>query len=242
MKIKKYPHIWIILLSGIIIAKNLPDDWTTYWQESGQAIISNQTNQWILGSAALAALAATQVDMRVKNYAQTKGLLSDQASHVGDIYGGEWGHWIFWSSILATSTMNKDSKEDIISKMEFSTFAIITNGVITEGMKWAFGRVRPNGNCCKSFPSGHTSNSFTIAAVAHELYGDEIGAIAYGLATLVAVSRINDNKHYLSDVIFGAALGTAVGRGFALNYRKYSNDNIHLGVTPQLQLKFTIPL
>lgn len=242
MKFFTQQFVWFIIFTGLITAERLPGDWATYWQESGQAVISDQTNQWILGTAALAALGATQVDMRVKNYARTKGLLSDPVSHFGDKYGGNWGHWILWSSIIVTSTINKDSKDDLISKMQFSTFAIITNGVITEGLKRTFGRVRPNGDCCTSFPSGHTSHSFTIAAIAHELYGDEIGALAYGVATLVAVSRINDNKHYLSDVIFGAALGMAVGRGFALNYSKFASGNSDIGITPQLQLKFTIPL
>ncbi|MBT4318779.1 MAG: hypothetical protein HOD52_06815, partial [Candidatus Marinimicrobia bacterium] len=32
--------------------------------------------------------------------------------------------------------------------------------------------------------------------------------------------RINDNKHYLSDVIFGAALGVAIGTGFNYLYKE----------------------
>ena len=40
---------------------------------------------------------------------------------------------------------------------------------------------------------------------------------AYLLAGLTGVSRIHDNKHYLSDVIFGASLGIALGRGFSQN-------------------------
>lgn len=242
MKIIKHKFIWIIFFPGIIVAKGLPRDWTTYYQESIQTVITNQSNQWILGTAALAALAATQVDMQVTHYAQTKGLLSDPVSHFGDKYGAEWSHWILWSSILVTSTLNNDSKDDIISKIQFSSFALITNRIITVGMKRIVGRIRPNGDCCKSFPSGHTSHSFTIAAIARELYGDEIGALTYSVATLVAFSRINDNKHYLSDVLFGAALGTAVGRGFAMNYSKFARDGGELSITPQLQLKFTIPL
>lgn len=155
--------------SGIIVAKGLPRDWTTYYQESIQTVITNQSNQWILGTAALAALAATQVDMQVTHYAQTKGLLPDPVSHFGDKYGAEWSHWILWSSILVTSTLNNDSKDDIISKIQFSSFALITNRIITVGMKRIVGRIRPNGDCCKSFPSGHTSHSFTIAAIARAI-------------------------------------------------------------------------
>jgi membrane-associated phospholipid phosphatase len=156
------------------------------------------------------------------------------------MYGGRWGHWLLWSSILATS-LNDGGKTGLTEKMEFSTLAMVTNGILTEGMKRGFGRKRPNGSCCKSFPSGHTSHSFTIATIVNELYGNEMGIAAYCLAVLVAASRINDNKHYLSDVLFGAGLGTAVGRGFALAYQNRLSDN---GIVPfpQLSLKIYIPL
>ena len=72
--------------------------------------------------------------------------------------------------------------------------------------------------------------------------GKNIGLISYGLATLVAVSRMNDNKHYLSDVIFGAGLGMAVGRAFAKNYQKFDETNIQIGLSSQMALKISIPL
>jgi len=239
MKFIKYQFCLIIIISGMISAEELPNNWEAYWVKSCQTVVMNQTNQRILGIAALAALGATQIDLKVKGYAQSEGLLSKPVSHFGDKIGGAWGHWILWSSILTTSLINGENKDDFISKMQFSTLAMLTNGIITVGMKRSFGRERPNGSCCQSFPSGHTSHSFTIAAIAHELYGESVGILAYGLAALVAVSRINDNKHYLSDVLFGAAMGSTVGRAFALNYNEIE-DNI--GITPYMQLKFTFPL
>jgi len=231
--------ISLFIIFGIIHGES-DDGVLGYFTESTSKILSNQTNQLILGSAALAALAATKVDYQVKSYAQTKGLLPDNISHIGDMYGGRWGHWILWSSILATSLVD-GKKAEMSEKMEFSTLAMVTNGILTETMKRGFGRKRPNGSCCKSFPSGHTSHSFTIATIVNELYGDQMGIAAYCLAVLVATSRINDNKHYLSDVLFGAGLGTAVGRGFALAYRNRLNDN---GIVPfpQLSFKIYIPL
>jgi len=68
-----------------------------------------------------------------------------------------------------------------------------------------------------------------------------MGIAAYCLAVLVAASRINDNKHYLSDVLFGAGLGTAVGRGFALAYQNRSK-NISIMPAPQFSIKISIPL
>ena len=234
-------HKWISLfiIFGIINGES-DDSILGYFTESSSKILSNQSNQLILGSAALAALAATKVDHQVKSYAQTKGLLSDDISHFGDMYGGRWGHWLLWSSILATS-LDNGKKDKLSEKMEFSTLAMVTNGILTEAMKLGFGRRRPNGNCCKSFPSGHTSNSFTIATIVNELYGKQMGIAAYCLAVLVAASRINDNKHYLSDVLFGAGLGTAVGRGFALAYQNRSK-NISIMPAPQFSIKISIPL
>jgi hypothetical protein len=38
------------------------------------------------------------------------------------------------------------------------------------------------------------------------------GALAYSVSAYVAASRLHENRHYLSDVIFGAAIGTVAGR------------------------------
>ena len=43
-------------------------------------------------------------------------------------------------------------------------------------------------------------------------YGWKAGGLAYGVATYVAASRIQDKRHFLSDVAFGAAIGIAAGR------------------------------
>ena len=240
MKIKnKYIYIYILIISSILDSQNNAE-LKDYFSESSGRILSNNSNQFILGSAALAAFSSTKIDQKIKVYAQGKGLLPEKVSHFGDMYGGYWAHWIIWSSILGTSISNKE-KNNFSEKLEFSTLAMITNGVITELMKRSFGRVRPNGGCCKSFPSGHTSHSFTVATIANELYGKEVGIAAYCLAALVATSRIHDNKHYLSDVIFGAGLGTAVGRGFALTHRDRIN-NKNVSIDSPLTLRIIIPL
>ena len=240
MKIKnKYIYIYILIISSILDAQNTAE-LKDYFSESSGRILSNNSNQFILGTAALAAFASTKIDQKIKVYAQGKGLLTEKVSHFGDMYGGYWAHWIIWSSIVSTSILDKE-KNNLSEKLEFSTLAMITNGVITELMKRSFGRVRPNGGCCKSFPSGHTSHSFTVATIANELYGKQVGAVAYCLAALVATSRIHDNKHYLSDVIFGAGLGTAVGRGFALTHRDRIN-NKNVSIDSPLTLRIIIPL
>jgi membrane-associated phospholipid phosphatase len=90
--------------------------------------------------------------------------------------------------------------------------AAIVNFAYTELIKVTVRRERPNGQDNKSFPSGHTSNAFALAAVAQRHYGWKIGVPAYLLAGVMGASRINQDKHWFSDVVGGAALGYIVGR------------------------------
>ena len=86
---------------------------------------------------------------------------------------------------------------------------ILTAG-LTYGVKAAVRRDRPD-TTGYSFPSGHASVTFASATVLQRHFGWK-GALAYTLSAYVAASRLHENRHYLSDVIFGAALGTVAGR------------------------------
>lgn len=64
------------------------------------------------------------------------------------------------------------------------------------------------------FPSGHTSTAFAVASVYAHAYADKpwLGVGLYSLAGLTALSRMNDDKHWASDVFIGGALGWYIGR------------------------------
>ena len=85
-------------------------------------------------------------------------------------------------------------------------------GLITFGFKQGVGRTRPNGSNTLSFPSGHSSAAFTAATIVEHHYGRMASVAAYATASFVAASRLDANKHYLSDVVAGAAVGYVVGR------------------------------
>ncbi|MEN3337661.1 MAG: hypothetical protein V7647_1337 [Acidobacteriota bacterium] len=87
----------------------------------------------------------------------------------------------------------------------------IINAVLTQGVKLAVDRPRPDGGRF-SFPSGHSSATFATATVLERHFGAKAGIPAYVMATYVAASRLHDNKHYASDVIFGAGIGIVSGR------------------------------
>ena len=83
---------------------------------------------------------------------------------------------------------------------------------ITQTIKRSVRRLRPDGVGETSFPSGHTSATFATATVLHRRYGWKAGAAAYTVATWVAMSRVHEQRHWLSDLPFGAMIGIAVGR------------------------------
>jgi membrane-associated phospholipid phosphatase len=89
--------------------------------------------------------------------------------------------------------------------------AQIINVGLTQGVKVAVNRERPDGSRY-SFPSGHSASSFATATVLERQFGWKVGIPAYAMATYVAGSRLSENKHYLSDVVFGAGIGIVSGR------------------------------
>jgi membrane-associated phospholipid phosphatase len=91
---------------------------------------------------------------------------------------------------------------------------ILTQSVNT-AIKAAVRRTRPDGTRY-SFPSGHSSVTFASATVLQQRWGWKVGVPAYAVATYVATSRIQEKRHFLSDVAFGAALGIAAGRTVTL--------------------------
>jgi membrane-associated phospholipid phosphatase len=95
----------------------------------------------------------------------------------------------------------------ILLKAELMGFAVVAP------LKAVTNRLRPNGENEESFPSGHTAQGFIAATFLHREYGHlspwySIGG--YTVAASVGTLRILNNKHYLSDVLFGAGIGILV--------------------------------
>ena len=100
--------------------------------------------------------------------------------------------------------------------------ALLVSQALTQGIKVAVQRDRPTGECC-AFPSGHASAAFATASVVERHLGYRGSWPMFLIASYVATSRLADNRHYLSDVVFGAAVGvsagwTVVGRHGRLNF------------------------
>jgi membrane-associated phospholipid phosphatase len=104
-----------------------------------------------------------------------------------------------------------EPKTNKVSHLGFDlTRALIVSQALTQGVKLVFRKDRPNGDCC-GMPSGHAAAAFATAAVLERHLGYRGAWPTLVVATYVATSRLHDNVHFLSDVIFGSALGMASG-------------------------------
>ena len=90
--------------------------------------------------------------------------------------------------------------------------AQILTEILDEPIKFATHRLRPDASNHQSFPSGHAAITFAAATVIERHLGWRKAVLGYAIASYVAASRLHDNRHYLSDVVFGAAVGSIAGR------------------------------
>ena len=87
--------------------------------------------------------------------------------------------------------------------------AAVMMATMVNGLKYSINRTRPNGDNA-SFPSGHTATAFTGATLLAHEYANRsiwIPIAGYTVATTTGVMRVLNNRHYVSDVIVGAAIG-----------------------------------
>ncbi len=100
---------------------------------------------------------------------------------------------------------------------------LIYTQAVVDPIKRLVGRERPDGSNYRSFPSGHTANSFALAELFRRHYGWKVGAPLYTIGALTAAGRMEENVHFLSDVVAGAAIGYVIGRSVNLSGRSSVN-------------------
>ena len=121
----------------------------------------------------------------------------------------------------------------------------IASGIVTNSLKYVIGRSRPidregaykfqpfSGR--DSFSSGHTSEAFALASVISEHYPSPwVQVTSYGLASMVGYARLLDKRHWTSDVLAGAAIGTFVGKAVVHFNQKHRNVSLQPIVGPDI--------
>jgi membrane-associated phospholipid phosphatase len=119
--------------------------------------------------------------------------------------------------------------------------ALVWAGLISNTGKMIFGRDQPGSTMDAryffegqgSFPSGHAARSFAIAAVMANRYGKTGAWLGYGVAGLVSLSMVQREIHWASDVVAGAGLGLAIGKGIATRHPGPNADAALGGAAPR---------
>lgn len=175
----------------------------------------------VLGATALTYVFDKDIQQKLQN---NQNNTTKNITNIGSLIGDPYIHLgiaalVYGGGIAADSAKWKQTGEmlgEALILADASTFII----------KEAVGRGRPDTTSSKgnfkplgfksdydSFPSMHTSSSFAIASVMASSSDSYAVKTAYYLAaTFVGFSRMYKNKHWASDVVFGAALGELSGR------------------------------
>ncbi len=91
--------------------------------------------------------------------------------------------------------------------------AYVVSAATTYGLKHAVSERRPDGSDRRAFPSGHATMAFAGATALRHEYGHLspwVSVGGYALATLVAADRVRRDRHYVHDVVAGAAIGVGI--------------------------------
>jgi membrane-associated phospholipid phosphatase len=196
---------------------------------------------WLYFGGALAAVAAAHsFDSRVRDHFATgskavlnggedKNSLRDAAPTAAIIAG---------TGLYAAFIDDRDGYRETWALIEAGAFS----GITAEALGYATGRERPDattspnqwGKGSDSFPSLHTTVAFAVGTVFAESGNDEYRwirrLIGYGVAGATGYVRTEENVHWLSDTVAGAALGIATAK-FVLNRQ----DALSHGGTVQFQ-------
>ena len=161
----------------------------------------------------------------IQNQAVQKNHLQSWGEVGGDIGFGYFnGAYVLGQFMFGGRNGNKRAEH----MMESSFYAFAT----THAIKYSIHETRPGyPNEHESFPSGHASFSFAFASVVTAQHGWFWGALAHMSAIFISFSRINDNWHYLHDVVFGMTLGLSYGWGVYYNHKDHQKP-YWLGFVP----------
>jgi undecaprenyl-diphosphatase len=221
----------------------------------------------IIGSLALTVL-LIQTDQQTydvmyawKKHNSTIGTLSPMVTEIGS---GAFSIGLF-TGFLGYSVITDDRKAMEVGKIGLESFLL--SGVTVQFLKHMFGRQRPSVSTVDggvwhgplsffsrghgqgqshydAFPSGHTATVFAAATTIADFYEEPwVSYVSYSLASTVAISRVTESTHWVSDCFLGALIGYASTK--LVEHWNYSTHDVSLqplalqtGYGVQLQMKF----
>lgn len=188
----------------------------------------------VLGSAGLLAAFADKPLQRMMLRNQKEGF--DKAANIFYPLGNRFPPF-FLAGMYVAGVVSKSRRIEHASLVAVKSLLIST--IYYTATKAVIRRQRPtrtdnpylftapfSGEGFTSFPSGHANTAFTTATAFAMEYRDIkwVPWVVYSLASLTALSRMYQNRHWSSDVLIGSAIGHFVTRTVYKNdlRRKYA--------------------
>ncbi|HVZ40433.1 MAG TPA: phosphatase PAP2 family protein [Candidatus Kapabacteria bacterium] len=182
---------------------------------------------WLLagGSVAATGLGMTADGWMRDRFRGFHSTAMDRATDAGNYYGTPLPAAIVAGGLYLTGLVFDNS--GVRRAGRHVVQSALYAGIITVTLKTILGRHRPMLNQgpfvysgptvnddFNSLPSGHTTLAFALSsALAADIDNAWASVGLYGVATLTAASRIYADRHWFSDTILGAVIGTACGYG-----------------------------
>lgn len=229
--------LWLILNSSPAKALDMNDVNTSDWAtgiikqdakayirvsfEDAKKTFINRDNLILLLLAGGGSIAfrETGIDDRAAEHFEENGKMSKDLDKFTDLLGGPGAHFAATGIWYLMAAHNKDDVN--LQRSWIMLRALGVTGATTLALKAAVRDHTPNGKDW-AWPSGHTSSSFTVAAVLDEFYGPTIGIPAYLGAGFVGYRMMESGDHWASDVLFGGVLGYVVGHTIAGNNKDFN--------------------
>jgi len=205
-----------------------------------------ETRDWLIAGGVTAGIGLTMVfDKDIQQAVQrNRNSTVDSVFDAVEPFGAEYAAGVAGAFYLG-GVIFKDQRAKAVA-LDGLSASIIASGLILQPLKYGLGRSRPSDNQGAyhfepfggndSFPSGHSTEAFTLATVIAEHYDSPwVKFSSYGIASMVGYARLNNNAHWASDVVAGVAIGTVVGHVVVHFNQNHRNVLLQPIVGPDLQ-------
>ncbi len=231
---KKLLIVLIVLLT-IVQAQSL--NGRDYFKYAMPEIAKTWEGYAILGSGAVLSGLALNIDKPVREFMTRKAYLPSWLDALADSYVDDY--WAFGVSALGALGRGYQTG-NYGESFRYWAASNIGTVALTYAFKYGVGRMRPNEKDNHSYPSGHSSVAFATATMYQMWYGWKAGLPAYAFATITAFQRLDNDQHWFSDVIMGAAIGIAIPYMFYIGEEKAKPQAAAALVVPPISI--SIPL
>lgn len=192
------------------------------------------SRKWLLFGGAVGSLfVISAFDDDIQDAIQrNRNKVTDKAASIINPFGFQAAYAVI-AGIYLQGVFAHNAKSKVVA-LDAIAASVVSWGVGATLLKIITGRARPEKNEGQyhfdpfstngednSFPSGHATQAFALAAVLSSHYHSKwVWIPAYTFAGLVGLARMDKNRHWASDVVGGALLGTVVGKEFVVYNRR----------------------